>query len=297
MGAGARGVWIVCMAKAKPQEGLVQVVSGGLKFGIIEETRISFSRPFYSPYGLEKIYSLVVYNGMLIWIWGTQFPSAKMEAWMQEGHQVVHCAYQEIESDIDYLQSVIISKEIQAPDLVLVTDWEDSPCQSQRCEALRSLGASKVLFHAVAQPFPSDTNPGWAAWNAWPDGLELDCWEIAIPASIDSEAIRNEWRTLAVELQRELVFCPNRAGMVTPRVLACIINEAYLTRDQDIATAEDIDLGMRFGTNYPRGPFEWCRRIGAHRVVYALDAWAAEQPEQDAYRVAEGLRREASLHK
>ncbi|MFM7747109.1 MAG: 3-hydroxyacyl-CoA dehydrogenase family protein, partial [Bacteroidota bacterium] len=59
------------------------------------------------------------------------------------------------------------------------------------------------------------------------------------------------------------------------------------------ATAEDIDLGMRYGTNYPRGPFEWCRRIGAPRIVRALDAWAALDPAQDAYKAAEGLRQEA----
>jgi hypothetical protein len=197
-----------------------------------------------------------------------------------QGHRVVHSDFQEAE-----------------PDLVLVTDWEDGPEQSQRLEALRSLASNsaqtKVLFHAVSQPFPSDGLPQWAAWNAWPDALESDSWEIAIPASHDSEALRLEWRAMAAALQRELIFCPNRGGMVTPRVLACLINEAYLTRDQGVATAEDIDLGMRYGTNYPRGPFEWCRRIGAPRIVRALDAWAAQEPEQDAYTVAQGLRLEA----
>lgn len=221
---------------------------------------------------------------MLIWIWGSPLPTAKVEAWTLQGHRVVHRDFDEAEPEAE-------------PDLVLITDGEDSPEQSQRLEALRSLAMksvkTKVLFHAVAQPFPSDGLVQWAAWNAWPDALESDCWEIAIPAMHDSEALRLEWRALAAALQLELVFCPNRGGMVTPRVLACLINEAYLTRDQGVATAEDIDLGMRYGTNYPRGPFEWCQRIGAPRIVRALDAWAALDPAQDAYKVADGLRQEA----
>lgn len=218
---------------------------------------------------------------MLIWIWGHPLPPAKVEAWTLQGHRVLRRDFQDSE-----------------PDLVLVTDWEDCPDQSPRLEVLRSLASksaqTKVLFHTVAQPFPSDGPPEWAAWNAWPDALESDCWEVAIPDPHDSEALRLEWRALAAALQCEMVFCPNRGGMVTPRILACIINEAFLTRDQGVASAEDIDLGMRYGTNYPRGPFEWCQRIGATRIVHALDTWAAEEPEQDAYKVAQGLRREAS---
>lgn len=255
---------------------------------------------------------------MLIWIWGNPLPSSKVEAWTLQGHHVVHREFQDPFMDLIYFQSVTknISEESSkanaeqssrsySPDLVLVTDWEDRPAQSLRQEALGSLSSTtdqtpvstivqtKVLFHAVGHPLPSDGPAGWAAWNAWPDSLESNCWEVAIPDRYDSDSLRLEWQSLAAELQCELVFCPNRGGMVTPRILACIINEAYLTRDQGIATAEDIDLGMRYGTNYPRGPFDWCRRIGAHRIVQALDAWATEQPGQDAYLVAGGLRREA----
>jgi 3-hydroxybutyryl-CoA dehydrogenase len=247
---------------------------------------------------------------MFIWIWGNPLTPAMVEAWSLQGHQVLYCPFQEPEVDMVYFRSVTNSRQaqsldnvqfpdnVQSPDLVLVTDWEDRLDPGLRQEVLHALALipqqTKVLFHAVAQPFPSDGPSGWAAWNGWPDGQESDCWEIAIPALHDNESLRHQWRALAAELQRELVFCPNRGGMVTPRVLACIINEAYLTRDQGIATDQDIDKGMRYGTNYPRGPFEWCSRIGAQRLVHALDAWAKQDPGQDAYKVAEGLRQQAS---
>jgi 3-hydroxybutyryl-CoA dehydrogenase len=61
-------------------------------------------------------------------------------------------------------------------------------------------------------------------------------------------------------------------GMVTPRVLAMIINEAAYTFEEGTATKEDIDKGMMLGTNYPIGPFAWCDKIGVRHIVEILQA-------------------------
>ncbi len=63
-----------------------------------------------------------------------------------------------------------------------------------------------------------------------------------------------------------------QAGMISPRVVCMIINEAYLTLEEGTATREDINLAMKLGTNYPYGPFEWAERIGLQNVVRVLDA-------------------------
>lgn len=62
------------------------------------------------------------------------------------------------------------------------------------------------------------------------------------------------------------------AGMVTPRVICMIINEAHYTVEEGTATREDIDMAMKLGTNYPFGPFEWCERIGKENVIRLLNA-------------------------
>jgi len=59
-------------------------------------------------------------------------------------------------------------------------------------------------------------------------------------------------------------------GLVTPRIICMIINEAYCTVEEGTATRSDIDLAMKLGTNYPYGPFEWCNRIGIKNVVDLL---------------------------
>jgi 3-hydroxybutyryl-CoA dehydrogenase len=76
----------------------------------------------------------------------------------------------------------------------------------------------------------------------------------------------------------------DQAGMVTPRVICMIINEAYYTLEEGTATKEDIDLAMKLGTNYPYGPFEWATRIGVQNVLSVLEA-VYRETRDERYRV------------
>lgn len=46
-------------------------------------------------------------------------------------------------------------------------------------------------------------------------------------------------------------------GFIFPRTIVQIINEAHFALDEEVASREDIDRAMKFGVNYPAGPFEW----------------------------------------
>jgi 3-hydroxybutyryl-CoA dehydrogenase len=83
------------------------------------------------------------------------------------------------------------------------------------------------------------------------------------------------------------------AGMITPRIVCMIINEAYCAIEDGTATAGDIDIAMKLGTNYPLGPVEWSKKIGLRNVVDVLDA-ARRHSGSERYRVCELLREEAS---
>jgi 3-hydroxybutyryl-CoA dehydrogenase len=77
---------------------------------------------------------------------------------------------------------------------------------------------------------------------------------------------------LAKTLKWDMQLVNDRVGMVTPRILSMIINEACFTVQEGTATKEDIDLGMKLGMNYPFGPFEWADKIGISNVYGILDA-------------------------
>ncbi len=92
-----------------------------------------------------------------------------------------------------------------------------------------------------------------------------------------------------LETAYELV--DDRIGMVTPRVIAMIINEAYYTVQEGTASRKDIDHGMKLGTNYPKGPFEWCQAIGVVRIYELLEAMY-EDTKEERYKICPLLKRE-----
>lgn len=68
----------------------------------------------------------------------------------------------------------------------------------------------------------------------------------------------------------ETVISADACGMIGPRVVAMIINEAYFALAENISTKEEIDIAMKSGTNYPYGPFEWCEKIGIEKIKNLL---------------------------
>ena len=99
--------------------------------------------------------------------------------------------------------------------------------------------------------------------NGWPGFLERSVWEIA---SINA----SEASTIFTSLGWNMVAVKDEPGMVAGRVLCTIINEAFFALGENVSTREEIDNAMRLGTNYPYGPFEWMKKIGAQNIYQLL---------------------------
>lgn len=121
---------------------------------------------------------------------------------------------------------------------------------------------------------------------ALPYFLQRDTWEISQLRTEQDAATDLAW------LGRPYVLVPDQPGLVAPRVVARIINEAYFALGEGVAAAADIDLAVRLGVNYPLGPLHWGQQIGLSSVVAILEAlqgWGGSE----AYQVAPALRRAA----
>jgi len=75
------------------------------------------------------------------------------------------------------------------------------------------------------------------------------------------------------------------AGLVVMRTVVMLANEAADAVTQGIASARDIDLAMRNGVNYPRGPLAWADAVGVGHVCTVLRNLGA-QYGHERYRVA-----------
>jgi 3-hydroxybutyryl-CoA dehydrogenase len=80
------------------------------------------------------------------------------------------------------------------------------------------------------------------------------------------------------------------AGLVVMRTVAMLANEAADAVTQGIANARDVDVAMRNGVNYPRGPLSWADAIGLGHVSAVLRNLAAHYGE-DRYRTSPLLAR------
>lgn len=65
----------------------------------------------------------------------------------------------------------------------------------------------------------------------------------------------------------------NRPGFVVNRILVPMINEAIFVLQEGLASAEDIDIGMRLGCNQPIGPLALADLIGLDTLLAILEAF------------------------
>ena len=93
----------------------------------------------------------------------------------------------------------------------------------------------------------------------------------------------------AEDLGKETWESDDKPGFVTNRVLMPWINEGIRAYDEGVASKEDIDRGMRLGTNVPMGPLELADHIG---LDICLDASRTLHEELgDRYKPAYLLKR------
>lgn len=124
-------------------------------------------------------------------------------------------------------------------------------------------------------------------FNGDPTFIERDLLEVSLYRTEEKPVLEKVMQSLGIEFQ----VVDDRVGMVTPRIIAMIINEAFYTVMEGTATKEDIDLGMKLGTNYPMGPFEWTDKWGMSNVYEVLEA-LYEDTKEERYKICPLLKKE-----
>jgi 3-hydroxybutyryl-CoA dehydrogenase len=117
----------------------------------------------------------------------------------------------------------------------------------------------------------------------WSAVLPLQLLELAGPRD---EAIERFAATCGVHH----AWVGEAPGLVLARIVACLVNEAAFAISEGVGRARDVDEGMVFGLNHPRGPLAWADAIGVEHVTAVVDALAAGTGT-DRYGLAPLLRR------
>ena len=208
---------------------------------------------------------------MKIWIGG---PASILEEWNAVP----------VSDSLEIIQTTnsILSDSSQVVDaIVYLFPEQDEPMLAQ----LRQHTAPIRILNAVV-PACEELGEGLIRVNGWPGFLASPLSEMAAPAQFDKAPVDNLMKALG----RNAEWVPDTEGMLSPRVIASIINEAWYALEEGVSSTEEIDTAMKMGTNYPFGPFEWGRKIGLKKIVHLLDTLAMNQ---ERYRPCPMLKKEA----
>ncbi len=83
-------------------------------------------------------------------------------------------------------------------------------------------------------------------------------------------------QALALALGKSPITVKNAPGFVVNRILVPMINEAFFVLAEGLATAEDIDAGMKLGCNQPIGPLALADMIGLDVCLAVMNVYLEE---------------------
>jgi 3-hydroxybutyryl-CoA dehydrogenase len=157
-----------------------------------------------------------------------------------------------------------ISQIINYPDADAYMDllFDNDPV---RIGLLGSITMQPVIINYVAgtlNGLPSN----FVRINGWNSFLKRSVVEASCP---EAETAAKAEKIFAL-FSKKTEWTPDLPGFISARVVAMIINEAYFTLAEGVSSPEEIDTAMKSGTNYPYGPFEWSKKIGADKILELL---------------------------
>ncbi|OAJ65221.1 3-hydroxybutyryl-CoA dehydrogenase [Paraburkholderia ginsengiterrae] len=88
-----------------------------------------------------------------------------------------------------------------------------------------------------------------------------------------SDATAQAVRELTLKLGKSPIGVKNAPGFVVNRILVPMINAAFFVLAEGIATAEEIDEGMRLGANHPIGPLALADLVGLDVCLSVMDVF------------------------
>jgi 3-hydroxybutyryl-CoA dehydrogenase len=91
-----------------------------------------------------------------------------------------------------------------------------------------------------------------------------------------SDATHAAVHAMALTLGKTPITVKNAPGFVVNRILVPMINEAFFVLAEGLATAEDIDAGMKLGCNHPIGPLALADLVGLDVCLAVMNVYMAE---------------------
>lgn len=159
----------------------------------------------------------------------------------------------------DWLYAKGLVERLQAADSLTVTleDADQNSIEIGDVSIRLSLGESVVIDHGDAKVMLIDWHADWSQARV-----------VVLAASM---ACNDDERELVTQtfarLDVHIIWTADHPGLYVLRTIAMLINEGCEAVLHNIASEAD----MKYGVNYPQGPFEWAQMLGYDTVLHTLN--------------------------
>lgn len=214
------------------------------------------------------------------------------------GDSPLHAAFSALLTEQGH-QVMSLEEAVQNPEAVTLAMEVNNFDLAKKREQLAELDRLLPAHVPIVTTSLAITATEAASWTEHPERIcgfgtlvplaERKLIEIAPALQTEEETIRNT-QAFFRSLGKETELVEDEVGLVFPRILTLIINEAAFTLMEKAATPQDIDIAMKKGTNYPYGPLEWADQIGLDEI-YAISRGLSRDLAEERYRTAPLLRK------
>lgn len=171
-----------------------------------------------------------------------------------------------IEKDLSlkWVEDIADFKNYSFADIFIDLLFENT---KERIASLHQFQAQLIIINSVITPL-KEIKEDFIRINGWKTFLQRP----VIEAACNNESKKRITEQLFSSPGRKIEWVPDIIGFITPRVVASVINEAFMALEEKVSNQTEIDAAMKLGTNYPYGPFEWAEKIGLEKVYNLLNA-------------------------
>lgn len=182
----------------------------------------------------------------------------------------------------EVVHQLVPGHDISKYDLIFDLNLDDNPENLHEYSTYKKVVIAGMAKMQLAEVLAMEEEVACTliGMNTLPTFISRDKVEWSLPSGESKEVAEQ----IADKLGWEFTLVKDRTGMVTPRIILMIINEACYTLQEGTASIADIDRAMKLGTAYPFGPLEWADKIGIDDVYKTLEA-IYQDTNDERYRV------------
>lgn len=163
----------------------------------------------------------------------------------------------------DWLYAKGLIERLQAADslTVILEDADQNSIEIGDVSVRLSLGESVMIDHSDAKVVLMDWHADWSQARA----------VVFAASTLCNDNDREQVAQVLACLDIRVIWTADHPGLYVLRTIAMLINEGCEAALHNIASEADIDAAMKYGVNYPHGPFEWAQMLGYDTVLNTLN--------------------------